>query len=254
MLPLPEPIRDAERVIRLGALSRTVLDRPWRLPRIRAEGLFWQEGNITLLTPDPLVAKRITPFDCEQTGTGPLASPRTGESEQFQSFAPDATVELLLSRRPATVRMLGAAAIGLAREEATARVAIDLQTAEGACPAIDVDVAKPWIIDAVESAPAGKVADWTLEPAPNGNHTLAIRLTDALSAARPIGLVITARRPFSPTVEKLGIDDLWPLHFREVTDVKRLVSLRSAGAYAIHTTGAEHLARLTAPMVSRPRN
>ena len=38
VLPLPEPIRDAERVIRLAALGPTVLDRPWRLPRIRVEG------------------------------------------------------------------------------------------------------------------------------------------------------------------------------------------------------------------------
>ena len=93
VLALPEPVRDDERVLRLNAVGSPVLDHPWRLPRIRAEGLFWQEGTITLLMPEPLLVNRIVPAGCAQTGTGPLSAPRVGEALQFQAFQPDATVE-----------------------------------------------------------------------------------------------------------------------------------------------------------------
>ena len=93
-LRFPEAIRQGERVIRLGALGRPVLDRPWRLPRIRPEGLFWQEGGITLLVSEPLLADRVAPLECGQTAAGPLSAPRAGESMQFQLFGADATVEV----------------------------------------------------------------------------------------------------------------------------------------------------------------
>ena len=99
-LRLPEPIRDAERVIRLGAIGPVVLDRKWQLPRIRCEGLLWQEGGVTLLAPEPLVADRIEPLGCVQTGAGSLSAPRVGRSAQFQCFDPNATVEVLMAVRP----------------------------------------------------------------------------------------------------------------------------------------------------------
>ncbi len=99
VLTLPEPILDGERVVRLGAIGPLTSDRPWRLPRIRAEGLFWQEGTVALLIPTPLVAERVVPLGCAQTGVAPLSPPRLGESLQFQAFEPEATVELRLARR-----------------------------------------------------------------------------------------------------------------------------------------------------------
>ena len=129
VLTLSEPICDTERVLHLVALGQLVLDRPWRLPLVRAEGLFWQEGSITLLTPEPLVTDRIVPLGCGQTGTGPLSAPRAGESLQFQAFEPDATVELSLSRRTATLQVLSAAAVERGGEEVTVRVAAGAATA-----------------------------------------------------------------------------------------------------------------------------
>ncbi len=246
VLSLPEPIRDVERVIRLVALGPTLFDQPWRLPRLCAEGLFWQEGDITLLLPDPVVADGITPVGCDQTGTGPLSAPRSGESAQFQSFGPESTVELRLSQRPSRVRMLGAAAIELGDEEATARVAVSLQSLAGARSTVDADVAKPWIIDGIETAPAGAVADWTVEPRSDGGQLLSMRLSEALSPARPLSLRIAARRVFLSATEKLGIDDLWPLRFSDIADAKQLISLRSTGSSALQFSGDEHLVRLGA--------
>jgi hypothetical protein len=111
VLSLGEEIKDAERILRLCALARLTLDRPCRLPRMKPEGLFWQEGGITLIVPDPLLVERLTPIGCSQTAVGPLAEPRVGESFQFQNFSADATIEIELARRDPDARPVPDAAV-----------------------------------------------------------------------------------------------------------------------------------------------
>ena len=244
VLMLPEPVCDTERVIRLSALGQLVFDRPWRLPRIRAEGLFWQEANITLLTPEPLVADRIVPLGCRQTGTGSLSSPRAGESLQFQAFEPDATVEVLLSRQATTLQVLSAAAVEMGTEEVAARVTADFRITQGAKFAIEADVAQDWVVDGVESMPANVVTDWRLAPRPNGGQLLTVYLGEGLSATKPLRLTLVARRLLSPTKQALGIDDLPPLRFQDAANTKRLIAVRPAASYALRLSGAERLKRL----------
>jgi hypothetical protein len=126
VLSLGEPIKDAERLLRLGALARLTLDRPCRLPRMKPEGLFWQEGGITLIVPDPLLVERLTPIDCSQTAVGPLAEPRVGESLQFQNFSADATIEIELARRDPDARPVPGAAVKPGAGQTTARATADL--------------------------------------------------------------------------------------------------------------------------------
>ncbi len=196
ILTLPEPIRDAERAVRLNLAGRIELHKPWRLPGVCAEGLFWQEGTITLLMPQPLEIERVDPVDCAQTMVAPLAAPRAGETLQFQAFEPHATVVLSVVRPAPALRALSAAAIELAHGEVSARLATSFRASEAARYRLRAEVAPQWIIDSVESVPAGAVTDWTfLSPAGTARR-LAIRLDPALSPARPLRLVIQASAPF----------------------------------------------------------
>jgi len=97
-LLLPEPVRDVERVLRLTAFGPLRLDVPWRLPGIRPEGLFWQEGVLRLFTNEPLLLRQIAPRQCCQTEVGVLSPPRVGRTARFLCYDADATVEVLLSR------------------------------------------------------------------------------------------------------------------------------------------------------------
>ena len=90
--------------------------------------------------------------------------------------------------------------------------------------ALEADVTRPWIVEAVESVPAGGVADWTLDPQAGLAERLAIRLGQGISPAKPLRLVITARWSFYP-LQKLGVDDLAALRIRNATDEKRLVAV-----------------------------
>jgi hypothetical protein len=243
-LRLPEPIRDTDRVIRLAATGRPALDRPWRLPRIRAERLLWLEGSISLLAPEPLAADRVVPLHCAQTGVGPLSAPRSGQSMQFQSFDRDATVEVSLSRPPAKVEALAGAAIELDGQQATARVAAHLHISNDTRFAIEADVTPRWMIDAVESVPPGGVADWSVEPRSNGRQRLMIQLAAGLSPQQPLQLAIAARRRFAASDERLNSGDLPPLRFRGLAHCKQLVSVRPIGAFAMKIRGDERLKRL----------
>ena len=171
---------------------------------------------------------------------------RAGESLQFQAFQPDATVELSLARRPATLQVLSATAIDLGTEEVTARVAADFRLTEGARLAIAADVAQHWTIDAVESTPPEAVADWSLDSQPGGGQRLAIRLATGLSPIKPLRLAITARRLVVERNRGLRIDDLLPVRFGNAADGKQLIAVRPAATYALKLSGAERLKQLGA--------
>ena len=112
VVTLPAPIRDGVGLLRLRALSPLVMGQAWRLPRIGPEiaaevgneAIFWQGGDATLLVPAPLVAERLQPIHCRQSGVGPLSGARSGESTQWEYFSPDATVEVRLAERAARRR------------------------------------------------------------------------------------------------------------------------------------------------------
>jgi len=244
VLSLLEPIQDSERVLRLGALAPLVLDRPWRLPRIRAEGLSWQEGNLTLLAPEPLALNRLRPLDCAQTAASPLSAPRLGESTQFQCFNAGATLEIVLARRVAAVQMAAATDLELGVDEITARVAADFRLAEGAKPSLEGIVGRNWIVDAVESDPASAIADWAVEPQADGSGALTVRLAKALSPSRPVRLIVFTRRRPAPPAQRLALNELLPLRFREVSESRHLVSLRTRGPYDLKLFEADELKRI----------
>ncbi|MEN6558920.1 MAG: hypothetical protein ABFC54_12140 [Thermoguttaceae bacterium] len=241
VLTLSEPIGDVERVIRLGAISRSTYDRPWRLPRIRAENLVWQEGSLALTVVEPLVVNRVTPVGCAQTGAGSLSSPRVGETFQFQAFDPEATVRVTLAHRPTALQAVSAAAMMVGDEEAVARMTVDLRSTEPARFTLLADLARRWRIDGVRSQPPGAVADWGLERRADGGQRLRIRLSESLSAEKPLRLKITARRLFAPRLEQLAGDDLPPLRFLDVTEEKRLVAVRAEGANFLRLAGDDRL-------------
>jgi hypothetical protein len=245
-LTLPGAVHDTDRVLRLRALAPLVTDRAWRLPRIRPEGIVWQEGVATLLVPAPLSVERLLPINCRQTGTERLPGTRGGQSAQFQYVAPDATVEVLLCRRHAPVQLASGTAIELSDKGMSARVVADFHVAEDPRFVLEADVSRSWLLDSVTASPPEAMDDWDLERPSGQGRTLTVRLAKSLSPTRPVRLVINARRLRSPLGSKLGIEDLVPLRFRAPEDSKRLVTIRAAGPYQLRVTGAEQLNRIDA--------
>ena len=243
ILALPQPLRDGSGVLRLKAMAPLVTGQPWKLPRIQAERTFWQEGSSTLFVPAPLLIEQFQTIGCRQSGIGPLSAPRVGESIQFEYFGPDATVELTLVRRRATVQLVSGTSTSLGDGKMTSRVVTDFRTADASQFALEAEVAPPWTIDSAESLPAEALDDWSLDSR-NNPRKLTVRLAKPLTPMRPIRLVIVARRLYASPGRSLGIDDVVPLRFLGSAEDKRLVSLRATGPHELKFTGDQRLNRI----------
>ena len=124
----------------------------------------------------------------------------------------------------------------------SSRVATDFRTGEGPVFSLEAEVLPNWTIDSVESQPTDGLDDWTLERR-GGTQKLSIRLARPLTSARPLRLIVSARRLYAFPGRNLGIDDLVPLRFAGLSESKRWVDLHASGSNELHFTAGDHLRR-----------
>ena len=233
VLNLPEPATGTGRVLRLRALGPLVMDRSWRLPSIRPQKMFWQEGSMIMLVPDSLSVNQIETLGCRQSETGPLSAPRSGQSVQFQCFTPDAGIEIVLGSRRATPRVTSVTEVELGGSGMTGRVAADFSTADGSCFLLSADLDRRWLVDSVQAIPASAMDDWSLGKVNGAKRQLSIRLSKALTPTRPVRIVVTARRLHSPLGRTVGLDELLPLQFVVPGESKRLLAIDVTGPFRL---------------------
>lgn len=244
VLELPEPVQGAGRMVRLGLVAPLHQDAPWQLPGVRVEGASWQEGGATLRVFSPLVIQQLTPIEARQVKMGPLPAPWSGESFELQFFSPDASAQLVLSQPQAPVDLTSGTSVVLGGGEITAQVVADFALAEGELFQIDAELARQWIVDAVEAIPAEALEDWTVERPEDGPARLSVRLAKPLASDRPIQLRLVGRRLLSPVGRWLEMHDLVPVRFRATGKSRRLVSLHAVEPYRLTTSGIEQLVLL----------
>ena len=124
----------------------------------------------------------------------------------------------------------------------SSRIAIDFRTGEGPVFSLEADVLPNWTIDSVESRPTDGLDDWTLNRSGDGQK-LSIRLARPLSSARPLRLIVSARRLYASPGRNLGIDDVVPLRFDGLSESTRWVELRASGSNELHFTAGDRLRR-----------
>ncbi len=246
VLRLPEPVQGTGLVLRLGLLAGLAADGACRLPRIRPEGIFWQEGSATLFVRAPLVLERITPMGCRQTGMESVTSPYAGESLQFQLYHPDATAELELGEPKHRLAVVSGTSVQWGEEELRATVRADIRLTAGTRFRLDAAVEPRWMVETVESVPADMVDEWSVVKDKQGDRRLMVQLARSLAPERPIRLSIGARRLGASLGDAMEIDDLCPLRFSTNDPSRRLVGLRTSDAYEV-----EFLGNPAFPVVSR---
>ncbi|MHC4398887.1 MAG: hypothetical protein ACYTG0_04325 [Planctomycetota bacterium] len=236
VLEFPEPVRGSERVVRLEAVAPIDLARRWRLPRIWPEGVFWEGGRATLSVSEPLRLEQLHPLDGRQmTKIGPLPPPRSGETVQIQHFMPDASTEVVLVEHEVPLQVDCGTTIHFGPGETTALVAADVRSIGVEQFHVSADVSPDWEIDAVESSPADRLADWSVEKAGSG-RVLVIRLAEALRQSPPGRIQVAAHRPLPPGRGSFGIDDVAPIRFRGAAAGRRLTWLRAPDACDLEVT------------------
>jgi len=244
VVDLPEALRRVPRVLHVAALCPLVLDRPWRLPRIRPQGMFWREGSATLVAPALLCVERLRPIDGRQSRLASLPAPGEGEKTEFQYFSPDATIELLVSPSCSPLVVDYGANIELDGSEVTTELTATFEAGGRERFELEARIDGPWIIDAVSCGDSGVVRDWLQSPDADGGSRLVIWLAKALKPGRDaLKITVVGRRLQSPLGRRLSVRDLTPMQFASsrVQVRKRLLAIRARAPYELVLHEDEHL-------------
>ena len=239
---LPPSLQEGAAKLRLRAIAPLSTAGSWKLPRIIFEGVVCRSSTIRLSVPSPLRIERLDTHGCRQTGVAALKTP-AGEQLDFEAFAADAAVDVSLSQRPTEVQAVSATATLLGQGKMSSRVATDFRTGEGPVFSLEADVLPNWTIDSVESQPTDGLDDWTLESSRRSGESCRFAWPGRCSSARPLRLIVSARRLYAFPGRNLGIDDLVPLRFVGLAESKRWVDLHASGSNELHFTSGDHLRR-----------
>ncbi len=248
VLEFPEPVEGTKRIVHLHALAPVQLDRAWKLPAIRVQGVFWEQGTAVLSIPAPLRAERVVPLESEQSSKiAPFVAPQSGETFQLQGFSPKVTAEIVLSCPEAPLAVDSGETIELGGGEIESRLVADVWSVHGGRFELEADVAPHWSIDSVEAVPAEALADWRVER-DGAKAVLRVHLSKSLPQrlpdTPPFRLTITARCPRPSLAKALGVDQLSPLRFQGVSEGRRLVCVSAREPYELKVSGDEGLKRV----------
>ena len=217
------------RVVRLTATQPIVSGRAWTLPRMRPSGILWRNGRIRLAVDAALEVRSAVGQQLRQIASHMTMAPASAE---YQCLAPEAALTVTVEPAAPVVELAGGTAVELSGTGATARFVGDLQAASGAQFVIEALVAGNWQIDSVETLPADRLEDWSVDRVGN-QRVLAVRLSKPIIAAQPVRLIVTARRPGSLLGQQIGLRHLVPLQFNGVVSNQRLISLRALEPYQL---------------------
>jgi hypothetical protein len=241
-IEIPAALQEGAVKLQLRAMAPLSMAGPWKLPRIDFTGIVLRSDAVRLLVPSPLCIERLETRACRQTGVSPLKT-TAGEQLEFEAVAGDAAIEVSLVQRPSPVQALSATATVLGQGKMSSRIATDFRTSEGPVFALEAIGLRNWTIDSVESQPTDGLDDWTLEALDPVRQKLSVRLARPLTSARPLRLIILARRLYPVPGRDLGIDDLVPLRFGGLAQSTRWVTLNASGSNELHFTAGDHLRR-----------
>jgi hypothetical protein len=132
-IPLTTPLIGLGQSIEIEAIGPLQTDVPWKLPRLRPESVFWQEGRLTLDVPQDLRLVQLIADQARQSGIG--TTDNAGESHRFQLYSASGSLQVILRRRQSEVSVTVGTTIDLDPGTLTAQTIADfaLNTVSGSC-------------------------------------------------------------------------------------------------------------------------
>ena len=205
-------------------------DSPARLPRIVALGAAYQEGraNVAAATELGLEARPLQ--GCWQSAVTPASAGRGNDQFQFRLHEAGAAIEIAANLAPAGLRELSGTQLVIDGTKVSAVMTSELSSLGGKYFAIEAQIARRWIVDAVEVEPAEALSDRTLTPEGPSRQLLRLHLERALQESRPLRVVIRARHRLPPANEPLAEDFYKLATFTDARASRRLAAVRTTEA------------------------
>lgn len=231
-LDAPRPL-----TITVRAWHPLVLDRPWRLPTLRPDHVFWISGTIELSITRMLELRALAPRDCFQTGVSQASENATGpETDWFEAYSPAAQVEVTIAHRgPETTVRLGSI-LSLGEPDVSGRLVTQLHVARGSVHTLIGELAAGWLVEAVETIPANVLGEWFLDQH-DGRHDIEIQLAQAARSGRGVTVVITGRLQQFGISEPLSAEKLRMVRWRDAHVARHLLTLQTIEPYVVEPIG-----------------
>lgn len=249
LVEMPEPLIGLDHRIRLHALAPIELDRQWSLPMVRVQQGLWSHGTVRLEVPETLVLQKLDAQGAHQASRSAdaiVGRSTAGESVILQCYDPQAqiTVTLGLPRDPIQVRHGASVLLGRGR---TSLVHSARFTNTGP-PCFELTLAAPlrWNIDQIESNPSDALEQWSFVGRTGTSRLIQIRLSEPLSADRPLSLTITAHSDGLRDGARLTGGALRLGHFLDTRTISSLFALNAEPPWQIRFDGDAQLQRVTA--------
>ena len=251
---LPASVQGDKCTLRIVATQPWPLDAKARLPLVRVGSARWESGSARLIVADPLVVSDLSMQDCRQTvnepdsdaGTTATAKPTSGEDHagdniDLQFFNDHPTIALAVARQDEKIDVEQGTAVLLRANEGSAHCRAYFSVVDGEQFTLEVEIAPLWIIESVDSIPAGIVADWSQRFVPGRPGRLTLQLSEPLSPRQDVQLLINARRQRAPWGDTFHADDLSLVKFLGTANSRRIVQVQSSELYQLQLHGGRNL-------------
>jgi len=232
-LQFPETIQGADRVLTLQATCPLPdrLRRRWRLPRIRSEKTFWQEGTAQVIVAAGLSLEGASAVPGRQTPS------LSEDSVSFEFFSPDASLDVVVGRGQSPIEARIGSAVEIGPDRVVCRWKAQLSCRHGSHFKLSADVPTNWIVDSV--GPPEVIRRWQRDRA---TGKLVLEFDRAVTPQQPLGIAIVGHRVSSSAA--LGVEDFRLVTIVEAIERRRLMTIKAAPSYQLETAGAEELKRL----------
>ena len=243
VLSFPQPVVGTDRVLRLRAVAPLVTQGTWKLPGIKPDGLFWQEGTATLVVAEPLSIARMNLEGCRQLRTSALPGTASGESIELQYYGSEANVDVLLSTVPPEMTIDALTTYELDDHTISGRMVCDCAVTKAETFKLQAEILGNWQIESVVSRPSGMIESWETQEI-DSRQILKIDLKRGISADAPLRLGIVGRSRQGAPGESIDSSRLEMLQFDGIQ--RQVVHVVARDPFRLRVTGPDAL-RQVAP-------
>jgi hypothetical protein len=237
LIELPHVEKNQALQITSSAWQPLVVGKPWRLPRLRQEGVLWSSGRFELSVATPQELQQINLTDCLETGSSRLAShENVPETHTFIPYAPAAAVEIELSNQPAEAVVRSGSSLTLADPNLSGRLVTQWHLSRGAIHRLTGKLAPGWIVEGLETVPADAMTDWFINA--NGkDQQVEVQLARPATSARSVRVIITARLQRFNLNEPFSSDTMRIVSWDDAKVSRHLLTFQSSDPYAVVPVG-----------------
>jgi hypothetical protein len=223
--------------IELAAWQPLTVDRPWQLPLLHPESVFWSAGQLNVEVSRDLELRNVSTTDCAQQPVGASADDVTAsQSLSFAAYSPSATLEVRISRHDPEAAIRMCSSLALADPDVTGKLATEWNVSQSSLYKFSGELSPGWNIEAVETIPSDALAEWFIDRS-DQRRTLEIQLTHPAGPGHPVTVIVNGRLQRTNLTEPLTADSLRVVRWSNSRVLQHLVSFQSTEPFVAETVG-----------------